>query len=99
MGKAKLRKSTMIRKLIQSFPSAIVANQTVGGYVLDYDETLANFAERVIDTMAKNQIKNAFGDPWETEEEFVHFMETQLDGLREACEEWVSEHYDESSEL
>lgn len=87
-GQRTMIMDNLVRRLIGSFPDAIVVNDD--GY-LDFEETVYCMSNCIIDNMEESQQISVFGKAFIDETECYDHIITHTVGLREGLEKYLQE--------
>lgn len=88
-GQRTMVMDNLVKRLIGSYPDAIVVNDD--GY-LDYEETIFNMSNCIMDTMEESQQISVFGKAFEDEMECYDHIIIHTVGLREGLEMYLQEN-------
>lgn len=87
-GQRTMVMDNLVKRLIGSYPDAIVTD--VDGE-LDYDETIYNMSNCIIDSMEESQQISVFGKVFETCEDCYDHLNIHAFALREGLENYLHE--------
>ena len=78
----------LVKRLINTYTDCIVTNYEGE---LDFEETIFNFANRIINDMKSTQQKSVFGNVFESCEECYDHLENKIASLRHSLELFVND--------
>ena len=81
-----LNKERIAERLVNSYPDAIVYDER---FILDFEETVSNFAERVVDSMSIYQMSMIFGRYFNTVKDCEDFLLSNIDTIYEYCDAYL----------
>lgn len=76
------------KRLITSYPNCIVVFDEDNN-IIDFEETVYNFAERIIENFDDKRQTYYFGQPFLSLEDCVTYLKNNVQNLYEACQEFV----------
>ena len=78
----------LVKRLINTYADCIVTNYEGE---LDFEETIFNFSNRIINDMKSTQQKSVFGKVFESCEECYDYLENKIPSLRHYLELFVND--------
>ena len=78
----------LVKRLINTYTDCIVTNYAGE---LDFEETIFNFSNRIINDMKSTQQKSVFGKVFESCEECYDYLENKIPSLRHYLELFVND--------
>lgn len=88
-GQRTMVMDNLVKRLICSYPNAIAVNDD--GY-LDFEETVYNMSNCIMDTMEESQQISVFGKAFDDESECYDHIMVHTVGLREGLEIYLQEN-------
>lgn len=76
----------LVKRLINTYVECI--EKTEDGD-LEFEGTIYNFAQRIVDTMEKSQQKSVFGATFDSYDECYDFLELYVPSLRDELEKYL----------
>ena len=78
----------LVKRLINTYTDCIVTDYEGE---LDFEETIFNFSNRIINDMKSTQQKSVFGNVFESCEECYDYLENKIPSLRHYLELFVND--------
>lgn len=91
-----MKDEELISKLIHTYPNSIVYDyDSFGHAVLNFPETVDNFAENIINDFDFNRQKYHFKVTFENKDDCIRYISTHFVSLYEMCQDWINDNVDE----
>jgi hypothetical protein len=84
----KMIQENLVKRLINTYTDCVVTDYEGE---LDFEETIFNFANRIINDMKDTQQKSVFGKVFESCEECYDYLENNVPSLRYSLELFVND--------